>query len=114
VIACLLCLIANGAKTDITADVSVAALLDQDFTDMCDHTALTPAELALHITPMIGSEWTDAAMTGWNLLCQILQSDFGNANHADFTDDSDMDVDVDEWPEDDMDCCDIENHFYVF
>jgi hypothetical protein len=101
-IACLLCMIAEGADPGLPANISVAALLGQDVLgqdvpDVCDHMHLTPGQLALHITPFVQISWSKALMAGWNLLIYVLQSNFTETTaesleeHGDDSDDDDMD-----------------------
>ncbi|KAH0553065.1 hypothetical protein GP486_006742 [Trichoglossum hirsutum] len=73
-VACLLCLIANGADPSLKAHISALALLGKEMGDECSHEALTPAELAERMKTKSFSRWPQKAKIGWELFCYILQT----------------------------------------
>ncbi|KAB2107474.1 hypothetical protein AG0111_0g3754 [Alternaria gaisen] len=74
ILACALCLIAEGFHPSVKADLSVAALLSIDSFVECDHVELTAAELAEEIMalPAFGI-WNTKIKTGWAVLTGILR-----------------------------------------
>lgn len=84
-VACLLCLIANGFDTRKMASISITALVQNaGLESPCDHEELSPAELSqkLSETPA-SSSWSAEVKTGWSVFCGILCLDQNNSEVID-------------------------------
>lgn len=73
IIACLLCLLSRGANPLHKADISVRALLAEDYGQDCSHSELDPLELAQRVPEDLISRWPQERRTGWSILCHVLQ-----------------------------------------
>jgi hypothetical protein len=71
-IACLLCLISNGANPLLTSEISLLALLEGQQNEKCDHESLSPLQLAERISDVFSINWSDEARTGWEVFCLVL------------------------------------------
>ena len=75
ILACLLCLLANGADPTLTAEISVSALAHEQTCDSCDqHEEITASDLAQRIGSTFSSNWSSETNTGWQIVCYILRS----------------------------------------
>lgn len=72
-LACLVCLLVNGADPLGTAHISIKALLGVDRADECSHEELNPAELAEQVPTQLVSDWTEEAQLGWKVLYRTLK-----------------------------------------
>ena len=73
ILACLLCLLNNGANPLLKANISVQALLDDEEGDECSHEELDPAELVKKIPISLKSMWSRELSTGWQVICNVLE-----------------------------------------
>ena len=73
ILACLLCMLSNGANPLMKAAISLQALLSDDVGSECDHEELDPAELAERLFFSWASMGTDELKTGWQVVCQVLK-----------------------------------------
>ncbi|KAH8702802.1 hypothetical protein GQ44DRAFT_753373 [Phaeosphaeriaceae sp. PMI808] len=73
ILSCALCMISCGFDPCVTAEISVAALLDIDALIECDHEELTAAGLAERIqsVPAVSS-WSAKLRSGWAVLYGVL------------------------------------------
>lgn len=75
ILACLLCLLANGADPTLTAEISVSALAHEQTCDSCDqHEEITASDLAQRIGSTFSSNWSSKVNTGWQVVCYVLRS----------------------------------------
>ena len=73
ILACLLCMLSNGANPLLKANISMQALLTDDGVTDCKHEEMDPAEFAeglLISSPSMGS---DDLKIGWQVVCQVLK-----------------------------------------
>ena len=73
ILACLLCLLNNGANPLLKANISVQALFDNEEGDKCSHEELDPAELMKKIPISLKSMWSRELSTGWQVICNVLE-----------------------------------------
>ena len=73
ILACLLCLLSNGANPLLKADISVQDLLGNDQVNDCTHEELDPLELAEKVPSTLESTWSKELSTGWQVLCKVLR-----------------------------------------
>ena len=73
ILACLLCLLGNGANPLLKAHVSGQALLTVEQADECDHEELNPLELTDKVPASFTSTWSAEVIVGWNTLRHVLQ-----------------------------------------
>ncbi|ETS76332.1 hypothetical protein PFICI_11719 [Pestalotiopsis fici W106-1] len=71
-VACLLCLLMNGANPLERAEISLNSLLDID-EEGCSHIFMTPAELAKRVPYELLRTWSKEAQLGWNVFAETLQ-----------------------------------------
>jgi hypothetical protein len=72
-LACLLCMLGNGANPCATAHFSIAALLGIERNDRCSHEDLSPIDLAEKVLESITNTWPLPARNGWHLFCLVLR-----------------------------------------
>lgn len=72
-LACLVCLLANGADPLLKAPISLAALMRKDTAIECSHEEIDAVELAERIPASLITDWTEDAILGWNLFCTMLR-----------------------------------------
>lgn len=72
-VACLLCLLGNGANPLLKANVSLKALLSTEDTQHCSHSEFDPLELAQNVPWDLISKWPEERKTGWRIFCQIIK-----------------------------------------
>jgi hypothetical protein len=72
-LACLVCLLANGADPLLTAPISLAALMRKDTATECSHEEIDPVELAERVPTTLTSGWTEDATLGWSVFCAMLR-----------------------------------------
>jgi hypothetical protein len=72
-LACLLCLLGNGANPLLTAPVSLDALLGYEDDHQCSHEEINPLELAKKVPDYLISEWPHEVGTGWKVFCLVLE-----------------------------------------
>ena len=101
ILACLLCMLSNGANPLMKAAISLQALLIDDAGSECNHEELDPAEFAERLLSSWPSMGTDELKIGWQLVCQVLQRSQSEWNadpsrrqsvrkDGDYDDDSDL------------------------
>lgn len=78
IVAVLLYVLSKGADPRQTVELSISALLSTDEAPVldepvCDHTQLTPGQLASQISPAITQDWSYTTRTGWGIFCYILE-----------------------------------------
>ena len=73
ILACLLCLLSNGANPLLKANISVQTLLDVEEGNGCSHEELDPAELSEKILTGLKSVWPKELRTGWQVICHVLK-----------------------------------------
>ena len=73
ILACLLCLLRNGANPLLKASVFVRALLGNDESNECEHEDLDPLELAKKLPGELKSKWSRSLTTGWQIVCSVLE-----------------------------------------
>lgn len=73
ILACLLCLLRNGANPLLKANVSIWALLDDDESGECEHEDLDPHELAEKMLAGFKLKWSAETRTGWQVVCNVLK-----------------------------------------
>jgi hypothetical protein len=72
-LACLLCLLSNGANPLLKADISLQALLDTQWSDECSHKEMDPYELSQKVPNEIILSWSNDLRTGWRLFGLVLR-----------------------------------------
>lgn len=99
ILACLLCMVSNGADPLKKAAISLQALLSVDAGSECNHEELDPAEFAERLFTSWPSMGTNELKIGWQVVCQVLkrsQSEWNadsfrrrsTPNDSDYDDDS--------------------------
>ena len=73
ILACLLCMVSNGADPLMKAAISLQALLSDDAGSECNHEELDPAEFAERLFTSWPSMGTDELKIGWQVVCQVLK-----------------------------------------
>lgn len=73
ILACLLCMLSNGANPLMKAAISLQALLSDDAGSECNHEELDPAEFAERLFISLTSIGSDELRTGWQVVCQVLK-----------------------------------------
>ena len=73
ILACLLCLLSNGANPLLKADISLQALLDSEDTSECNHEELDLAELAEKVPAGLTLTWSGELRTGRQVVCTVLK-----------------------------------------
>lgn len=72
-LACLVCLLANGANPSLTADVSLDALMNRDRATECSHEGLDPVQLAELVPESLMTGWSEEVVLGWQVFCSMLR-----------------------------------------
>ena len=72
-LACLLCLLRNGANPLLRASISIRALLGYDESNGCEHEDLDPLELAQTVLGGLKSKLSQGLITGWQIICSVLK-----------------------------------------
>ncbi len=73
ILACLLCLMSNGANPLLKAHVSVQALLGDEEGDECSHKDLDPAELLEMVPVSLQSTWSRENSSCWQVIRSVLR-----------------------------------------
>ena len=73
ILACLLCLLSNGANPLLKANLSLQALLGIEEVNECSHEELDPAELAERVPASLTSMWPRELRTGWEVIRHVLR-----------------------------------------
>ena len=73
ILACLLCMVSNGANPLKKAAISLQALLSDDAGSECNHEKLDPAEFAERLLAIGPSMGTDELNIGWQVVYQVLK-----------------------------------------
>ncbi|KAH8786356.1 hypothetical protein F5882DRAFT_497061 [Hyaloscypha sp. PMI_1271] len=85
-LACLLCLLSNGADPCATAQISITALLGIETNEKCPHKELSPIDLAERVPEVITSTWPMLARNGWHLFCLVLRKSHNERSLQDLED----------------------------
>ncbi|CZR64442.1 uncharacterized protein PAC_14340 [Phialocephala subalpina] len=72
-LACLVCLLANGADPTLTAPISLPALMRKDTATACSHEEINPFQLAERVPASLVTSWSDDVTLGWKVLCAMLR-----------------------------------------
>jgi hypothetical protein len=72
-LACLVCLLANGANPLSTAHISLDALMNRDSSAECSHEDLDASQLADRVPASLMTDWTDEVAMGWEVFCSMLR-----------------------------------------
>ncbi len=72
-LACLVCLLANGADPTSKAHISLDALMNRDSAIECSHEDLDPFQLAERVPNSLTRGWTEEAILGWQVFCSMLR-----------------------------------------
>ncbi|KAM3069979.1 hypothetical protein ACMFMG_003984 [Clarireedia jacksonii] len=85
-VACLVCLLANGANPLLKASISLPALLGTDTDHECTHQMLSAVEFMDLIPQRFMETWSAEARLGWDVFCGLLRYAENerrpNASHA--------------------------------
>ena len=73
VLACLLCLLHNGANPVLKANIDPRLLLSGEESRECSHQELDPVELIKKLPASLTSKWPEEIQTGWQVLHSILE-----------------------------------------
>ncbi len=73
ILACLLCLLRNGANPLLKSNLSVQALMGNEEVNECSHEELDPAELAEMLLTSSQSVWSREVITGWRVICSVFK-----------------------------------------
>ena len=73
ILACLLCMLSNGANPLTKAAVSLQALLSDDAGSECNHEELDPTEFADKLLTIWPSMGTDELNIGWQVVYEVLK-----------------------------------------
>ena len=77
ILACLLCLLSNGANPLLKSNLSVQALLGNEEVNECSHEELDPAELVEKVPSRLKSMWSKEISTGWQVVYSVLRHSQG-------------------------------------
>ncbi|KAE9373954.1 hypothetical protein N431DRAFT_557867 [Stipitochalara longipes BDJ] len=72
ILACLVCMLVNGANPLVEAHVSIDMLMGREMVDICSHSSLDPLQFAEQIPKDLVTEWTDDVRLGWSVFCKVL------------------------------------------
>lgn len=72
-LACLVCLLVNGANPTKKAHISLDALMNRDSATECSHEDLDPLQLAERVPDSLMVGWTEEVMLGWQVFCSTLR-----------------------------------------
>ena len=100
ILACLLCLLRNGANPLLKAHVSLEALVDNDQGNECSHEELDPAELMEKLPTRLNLRWSKELSTGWQVIYSVLKQSQAEwkvkpSKRRSASDESDHDDDLD-------------------
>ena len=73
ILACLLCMLSNGANPLLKATISMQALLTDDGVTDCNHEEMDPAEFAERLFTRSPSMGSGELRIGWQVVCQVLK-----------------------------------------
>ncbi|KAH6673207.1 hypothetical protein B0J14DRAFT_66218 [Halenospora varia] len=71
-LACLVCLLANGADPGLKTPISLKALMGRDNAEECSHEYLSASELAEQVPENLMTSWTEEVKLGWEVFCTML------------------------------------------
>ncbi|KAK6080898.1 hypothetical protein SCUP234_04996 [Seiridium cupressi] len=72
-LACLVCLLVNGADPLQEAEVSLRALMGAVEGASCSHAMVNPFQLADQVPPAICSRWAPETQLGWSVFISVLR-----------------------------------------
>jgi hypothetical protein len=72
-LACLLCLLSNGAESLRKVAISLSALYGEEQMEKCDHELYDAAQLAEKLLSEFEPFWSEAVTTGWEILILVLK-----------------------------------------
>ena len=73
ILACLLCMLSNGANPLLKATISMQAYLSDDGVTDCNHEEMDPAEFAERLFISSPSMASGELRIGWQVVCQVLK-----------------------------------------
>ena len=73
ILACLLCMLSNGANPLLKATISMQAFLTDDGVTDCNHEEMDPAEFAERLSISSPSMGSGELRIGWQVVCQVLK-----------------------------------------
>ena len=73
ILACLLCLLSNGADPRLKAEISLQSLWGDQDGDRCAHEELDPIELVENLMASFASTWCEEIATAWNVIVYVLR-----------------------------------------
>ena len=73
ILACLLCLLSNGANPLLKASISMQALLGNEEVNECNHEEMDPLELAEKVLAGSKSMWSRELNVGWQVICNVFR-----------------------------------------
>ena len=73
ILACLLCMLSNGADPLLKATISMQAFLTGDGVTDCNHEEMDPAEFAESLFNSSPSTFSGELRIGWQLVCRVLK-----------------------------------------
>ncbi|KAG9228623.1 hypothetical protein BJ875DRAFT_526067, partial [Amylocarpus encephaloides] len=95
ILACLVCLLANGANPLFKATDSLKALMGTERADECSHEDIDPLELAERVPKTLMTFWTEEAKLGWQVFCATLSLARDERNDEPFEhSDDEMEIDL--------------------
>lgn len=71
-LACLVCLLTLRADPSLSAEISLAAILELGETEKCQHQTLNAAELASAVPSAVVNAWAPEVQLGWEAIKEIL------------------------------------------
>ena len=90
ILACLLCMLSNGANPLLKATISMQAFLTDDAVTDCTHEEMDPAEFAERLFISSPSMGSGELRIGWQLVCQVLKRSRSSWNaDGEYCDESD-------------------------
>jgi hypothetical protein len=72
-LACLVCMLLNGADPTAKADLSASALLGAGEQQECSHEPLDPLELGEKVPAQVRDSWTPEVKVGWECIMAVLR-----------------------------------------
>ncbi|KAG8532976.1 uncharacterized protein KY384_001758 [Bacidia gigantensis] len=85
ILACLVCLLRYGANPNLSAEISLKALIGDEDVNGCSHRALDPLQLAEELLISLKPAWSEELDRGWQILCNTLRlakADTSNDNRS--------------------------------
>ena len=93
ILACLLCVLSNGANPLLKATISMQAFLTDDGVTDCNHEEMDPAEFAERLFISSPSMGSSELRIGWQVVCQVLKHSRSTWDAKKYCDESDSSSD---------------------